>query len=112
MLQINLLRSIQIILVALVVAVGFIACKKTVPDPVSALSLSDFEARLDNLQKGSKIPGMAAGIVKDGNVIWANSYGSAVMQNKPVSNSTIFHLASLTKTFAAVVIMQLVNENK
>jgi CubicO group peptidase (beta-lactamase class C family) len=31
---------------------------------------------------------------------------------KPVTNSTIFHLASLTKTFASVVIMQLVKENK
>jgi CubicO group peptidase (beta-lactamase class C family) len=56
---------------------------------------------------------MAAGIVKNGQVIWTKSYGYENIENKkPVTNSTIFHLASLTKTFASVVIMQLVKENK
>lgn len=56
---------------------------------------------------------MVARIVKDGNVLWIKNYGYADIQRKiPVANSTIFHLASLTKTFASTVIMQLVKENK
>ena len=50
---------------------GFATCKKqSIPDPVSAESMSDFESRLDHLKKASNIPGMAAGIVKDGQVVW------------------------------------------
>jgi CubicO group peptidase (beta-lactamase class C family) len=45
--------------------------------------------------------------------MWTKNYGySDIQRNIPVTNSTIFHLASLTKTFASTVIMQLVNENK
>ena len=89
-------------------------CKKqSIPDPVSAASMEEFEARMDNLRKNSKIPGMVAGIVKDGQVTWIKSYGyENLAQQKPVSSATIFHLASLTKTFASAVVAQLVKENK
>ena len=99
---------------AIVRLTGFATCKKqSVPDPVSAVSMADFETRLDNLRNGARIPGMVAGIVKDGQVVWTKNYGYAdVQKNMPVTNSTIFHLASLTKTFASTVILQLVKENK
>jgi CubicO group peptidase (beta-lactamase class C family) len=71
------------------------------------------ETRLDNLRKQSNIPGMVAGIVRDGQVIWIKEYGyENTAQHKPVTHATIFHLASLTKTFASTVIIQLVKENK
>ena len=93
---------------------GFTRCKKQLtPDPVSAVSIAEFETRLDDLRKQSNIPGMVAGIVKDGQVMWTKNYGyENIAQQKPVTNATIFHLASLTKTFASTVIIQLVNENK
>ena len=99
---------------AIVLFAGFTACKKqSIPDPVSAVSIADFETRLDNLRKGANIPGMVAGIIKDGQVVWTKTYGYAnVQKNIPVANGTIFHLASLTKTFASTVIIQLVKENK
>ena len=102
------------IIFAIALLPGFTTCKKqSAPDPVSAVSISDFETRLDNLRNGAKIPGMVAGIVKDGQVVWTKNYGYAdVQKNIPVTNSTIFHLASLTKTFASTVILQLVKENK
>ena len=107
-------KNILIAIVIMVLLTGFTTCKKqSIPDPVSAVSISDFETRLDNLRKNSNIPGMVAGIVKDGQVIWTKNYGYQNMaQQKPVTNATIFHLASLTKTFASTVIIQLVKENK
>ena len=98
----------------LVLSTGFTTCKKqSIPDPVSAASISEFETRLDDLRKRSNIPGMVAGIVKDWQVTWTKSYGyENIAQQKPVTNTTIFHLASLTKTFASTVIIQLVKENK
>jgi CubicO group peptidase (beta-lactamase class C family) len=110
--QIYFTRNTCIILSILVLFTGLTTCKKQ-SDPVSAISLTDFETRIDNLRKQSNIPGMVAGIVRDGQVIWTRSYGyENVAQQKPVTNATIFHLASLTKTFASTIIMQLVSENK
>lgn len=111
--KINFIRLIFITVSTIVVTTGFIACKKTASDPSSALSISDFETRLDKHREQSNIPGMVAGIIKDGKVIWLRNYGYAEKKkNIPVVNATIFPLASLTKTFAATIIMQLVSENK
>lgn len=111
--QLYFTKNLFIAIITTVLLTGFTTCKKQVPDPVSAVSISDFETRLDNLRKQSNIPGMTAGIVKDGQITWIKNYGySDIQKNIPVSNATIFHLASLTKTFASAVIIQLVKENK
>jgi len=101
-------------IVFLAILLTSLTCQEELyPDPDSSDSIEEFETRLDNLRKDSNIPGMVAGIVKDGNVIWTRDYGFAdVSQQKPVTNSTIFHLASLTKTFASAVVLQLVDEGK
>jgi CubicO group peptidase (beta-lactamase class C family) len=98
----------------LFLALSSATCKKdSLPGPVPASTIAEFESRLDQLRVHAKIPGMVAGIEKDGQVIWTRSYGyENIESRKPVTNSTIFHLASLTKTFASTVIMQLVKENK
>ena len=97
----------NIVIVTIIAALSSATCKKnSIPDPVSAASISEFETRLDQLRMQSKIPGMVAGIEKDGQIIWTKSYGyENIETGKPVTNSTIFHLASLTKTFASTVIM-------
>jgi len=106
-------KRILIAIVILGLLTGSSCKKQSLPDPVSAISISEFETRLDDLRKQSNIPGMVAGIVKDGQVTWTKSYGyENIAQQKPVTNATIFHLASLTKTFASTVILQLVKENK
>ena len=107
-------KYIFIAIAILVLLTGFTTCKKQlISDPVSAVSMVDFETKLDNLRKQSSIPGMVAGLVRDGQVIWTKNYGyENVAQQKLVTNTTIFHLASLTKTFASALIIQLVKENK
>ncbi len=107
-------KNMFIVIPILMLLTGFTTCKKqVVTDPVSAASIGEFETKLDNLRRLSDIPGMVAGIVKDGQVIWTKSYGyENVAQQKVVTNTTIFHLASLTKTFASTVIIKLVGENK
>ena len=106
-------RKLVLAIATCALLTGFIACDKdAISDPVSSNSIEDFETRFDNLRKESNIPGMVAGIVRDGHVIWTKAYGyENVAQQKLVSNATIFHLASLTKTFASVVLLQLADEN-
>ena len=112
--HLHFVNSIVTTAAGIVLLAGLTTCQKhSVADLVSAGSLTEFEARLDGLRKGTNIPGMVAGIIKDGQVVWRQPYGYAVLQsNQQVTPSTIFHLASLTKTFASVVIMQLVQERK
>ncbi len=72
---------------------------------------SDFEARLDELRVRLKMPGLAVGVVRDGELWWSRGLGFADVENEiPVTAETPFHLASLTKTFASTVLMRLVQE--
>ena len=75
------------------------------------VGLQGFEARLDSVRLALRIPGMAAAIAKDGEIIWSRGFGYAdVDQGRPATDTTSFYLASVTKSIAAVVIMQLVEE--
>jgi CubicO group peptidase (beta-lactamase class C family) len=70
-----------------------------------------FEEELEYIRKDLKIPGMSAAIVHNKQLIWAKGFGHADIENNiPARPTTSYHLASLTKTFAAIIIMQLVEE--
>lgn len=53
-------------------------------------------------------PGVSTIIVKDGEIVWVESYGYAdIANNIPVQDSTIFLLASISKVFTGTAVMQL-----
>jgi CubicO group peptidase (beta-lactamase class C family) len=80
-------------------------------DIVPVPGLQGFEAQLDSLRVDLQIPGIAAAIVKDGEIVWSMGFGYAdARDERPATPSTPFHLASLTKPFAAVIVMQLVEQ--
>lgn len=75
--------------------------------------LERFEKQTDDLRALLKIPGMSAVIIKDQKVLWAQGFGFADLENRtPATPDTLYHIASLTKTFAATLIMQLVEQGK
>lgn len=70
---------------------------------------SKLEAGLERLRERWKVPGMTAGAAVDGRVVWTKGFGCAEQkERRPATPDTVYHLASLTKPFAAVVLMQLV----
>lgn len=78
--------------------------------PGTASSLPDFERRLDSLRALLHVPGMAGAISRNGHVVWSHAFGYAdLAQRTPTSTTTTFHLASLTKAFAATVLLRLVD---
>src|SRR6201991_4386701 len=75
--------------------------------------IAHLETSLESLRQQLKIPAYSAAIVKNQKVIWAKGFGYADVENKiPATEHTAYHLASLTKTFASTILMQLVQEGK
>jgi CubicO group peptidase (beta-lactamase class C family) len=72
-----------------------------------------FAAALDSLRRTHRIPGLAAAVVKDHEIVWTSGYGSAHFdtddgaQYVPVTSDTPFWIASVTKTFVGLLFLQL-----
>ena len=59
------------------------------------------------------LPGIAVGVVYNQQLVWATGYGFADIKNKlPMTPQTKFRMASHSKMFAAIAIMQLREEGK
>lgn len=71
-------------------------------------SLPAFEARLQELIREQRLPGLSAAIVKDHRLAWAKGYGHADADREvPVTPDTPFWIASVTKTFIGLLFLQL-----
>tara|TARA_B100001123_G_scaffold16879_1_gene18901 strand:- start:2328 stop:3488 length:1161 start_codon:yes stop_codon:yes gene_type:complete len=63
--------------------------------------------------KEAKVPGLAALTLKEGKILWAGYYGWANIEEKiPVTQDTLFQLASISKTVTACMIMQQVEKGE
>lgn len=63
--------------------------------------------------KEAKVPGLAAAVVKKDKVLWTSAYGWANREQKiPVTNDTLFQVASVSKPVLACAVMQLVEQGK
>jgi CubicO group peptidase (beta-lactamase class C family) len=78
-----------------------------------AASMSEFEQRLEEMRATSHIPAITAVISNGQSIVWAKGYGSSDLTTlRAAADTTIYHLASLTKPFASTVLLQLVQEGK
>lgn len=81
-------------------------------DPLSRLR-TELEPKINEEIQHSRLPGFAIGVVKDGKLIYAKGFGVAKLGgNQPITSKSLFHMASVTKTFVATAIMQLVEQGK
>ena len=59
------------------------------------------------------IGGITIGIVSGGKLVWTKSYGYADTEKKiPASKDTVYRIASITKQFTALMLLQLVEQGK
>lgn len=59
------------------------------------------------------VPGLSVGLVHDQELIWSKGYGFAdVARNIPATDQVLFRVGSITKTFTATAVMQLVEQGK
>lgn len=60
-----------------------------------------------------KVPGLAAIVVKDGEVVFNNTYGVKNLETKePVDGNTLFNMASTTKAVVAIAMGMLVDDGE
>ncbi|MGB5850469.1 MAG: serine hydrolase domain-containing protein [Ignavibacteriaceae bacterium] len=109
----------------IVACVLFISCNEDTPvapsnEPLGftsvgapAQSLTEFESVLERIRTDLKIPGFSAAITKNRKIVWAKGFGHSNKERGiNATPETVYHLASVTKPFAAVIVMQLIEENK
>ncbi|MGC8669707.1 MAG: serine hydrolase domain-containing protein [Candidatus Micrarchaeia archaeon] len=74
---------------------------------------SEIEKELYYAMKRYRIPGLTAGIFKDGNIIFANGYGVANLEHSiPINLEMQFRIGSISKSFTAAAILMLAEEGK
>jgi CubicO group peptidase (beta-lactamase class C family) len=66
------------------------------------------QEQMDNLG----IPGMAMGIIQDGQIAHVQGFGIADSTGRAVTPQTPFYIGSVTKSFTALAVMQLVEDGK
>jgi CubicO group peptidase (beta-lactamase class C family) len=79
-----------------------------------SLDTAKLDELLDRLAEKNKGMGSLT-LAKDGNVIYSRSFGYAQIdgdEKKPATAATRYRIASITKTFTGVMILQLVEEGK
>ncbi len=63
--------------------------------------------------KYDELPGLTVGILHKGKLVYSNAFGLADIENRiPMSIDTSFRVASISKMFTAVAVLQLVEEKK
>jgi CubicO group peptidase (beta-lactamase class C family) len=84
---------------------AIVAVSTVFPQSTDSARIRRFETQLEDLRQVLYIPGMSAAMVKDRSLLWAKGFGAAAAD-------TNYRIASLTKTFASVLLMQLVEQGK
>jgi CubicO group peptidase (beta-lactamase class C family) len=68
----------------------------------------EMSARVDEILNRRPTVGFALGVVRDGSLHYFHSHGlQDIASQTPVSKDTVFRIASITKTFTGIAVMQL-----
>ena len=82
-------------------------------DPVIDPLVPRLDALAAKFLVEQRLPGLAAGVVRDGALAWTSTLGFADRASRrPVTTGTLFRIASITKSFTATAILQLRDEGR
>ncbi len=75
--------------------------------------IQTFQDEIDRLRKDNGIPGMSVAVIKDQQIVFAKGFGLADIENRILATAdTPFNIASLSKPFAAAILMKLVEKGR
>lgn len=71
------------------------------------------EAGIEEIMQQNNVIGLSVAVVKNGKIIYTHSFGSKdVESNTALTDDCLFRIASISKSFSATSIMQLVEAKK
>ena len=101
-----------LVLVAVTATVTATGCRKS-EDPAPDPYTTTFQPLLEDFLRKQEIPGFAIAIIEGGRVVYERGFGVLSLEKKDaVTPRSLFHMASITKTFVATAVMQLVEKGK
>ena len=101
------MRSFSVVLIACVMA------SQTLGRGAPAIHSQSVDDYLAQEMKAQRIPGLALGVYRNGEIVKAEGYGLANVElNVPVKPETLFQSGSVGKQFAATAVMMLVEEGE
>ena len=68
---------------------------------------ADLDRRLADAQRSWRAPSVVGAVVREGQVLWTGAVGSAQVGSVPAADDVAYRIGSITKTFTAVLVMQL-----
>jgi len=72
---------------------------------------SDMRARVGEILNRWPAVGLAFGVVRDGSLEFFSAHGLADIETRiPIAEDTVFRIGSITKTFTAIAVLQLVEQ--
>ena len=73
----------------------------------------DAESQLHSIMTEHSAVGLSVAVVKDGAIVYSKAFGSKDLErNLRLHESDIFRIASISKSFSATAIMQMIEEKK
>ena len=81
--------------------------------PADSTWKAAFESKIETLRQRYHIPGLSAGVVYQGKLVWKKGFGYADVDRQVTPDEhTVYQIASLTKTFGSIILMQQVEAGK
>jgi D-alanyl-D-alanine carboxypeptidase len=85
----------------------------TQPVSTKQVDIEVIDAKIEAFMQKYNIPGASFAVSKNGKMVYAKGYGFADKEkNEKVTSSHLFRLASISKTYTGVAIMNLIQEGK
>ena len=94
-------------------AVGVAVSVVTLSASVSAADFPDSDAQMLRLMTKYNVPGAALALIKDSRIVLEKGYGFRdLAAQAPVTTATLFNIGSISKSFTALGVAQLVDQHQ
>jgi CubicO group peptidase (beta-lactamase class C family) len=83
-----------------------------VSEPVDSV-IADLRSYIPDRMKEAEVPGLAIALIRNNQIIWSDGFGVANrFTGRPVSSTTVFEVASISKVITAYTALRLVEEGR
>ena len=105
----------SLLAVLMLIGAGAVRAQTQEPAPVKPndVRVDRFRQQLEADHERLKIPGLSVVILENGELLWTQGFGYADVERRvPATPDTLYQIASITKTFTAILVLQLVEQGK